>query len=138
MMKKIQTLLLFMSIFSCTLFAQTTLTADGPGNTYELITNVLAPNYNPIEAPDCSHGAFGRHIEEVWDSALNKYVFAFHIHTTEDDDRCINFDRQRNEIKSYDKSPANLLGVLGETVVYKWKFKLPLGFQPSNLSLIHI
>ena len=46
------------------------------------------------------------------------------MHVTPDNDRCINTDRQRNEIKSYDKSPDNLLGVEGEEVVYKWKFKL--------------
>jgi len=117
--------------------AQVTLTADGPGNTYELITSVLAPGANPIETPDCTHPGFGRHIEEVWDATLNAYVFAFHMHRDLDDDRCINFDRQRNEIKTYDQSPANLRGTLGETVVYKWKFKLDANFQPSN-SFTHI
>jgi len=136
-MKKFHTLLFYFFILSFSVTAQTTLVADGPGNTYQLITDVLAPNYNPIEAPDCSHTGFGEHIEEVWDSTLGKYVFAFHLHVNEDDDRCINLDRQRNEIKSYDKSPDDLLGVIGETVVYKWKFKLPLGFQPSG-SFTHI
>ena len=40
-------------------------------------------------------------------------------------------DRQRMEIKTYDKSPDNLVGVTGETVEYRWKFKLDSGFQPS-------
>ncbi|MFK7946645.1 MAG: T9SS type A sorting domain-containing protein [Saprospiraceae bacterium] len=111
--------------------AQTFLTADGPGNTYELINSVLAPGHNAVEAPDCKHSSFGRHIEEVFDNALNKYVFKFHIHTHEDDDRCINFDRQRNEIKTYDKSPDNLKAVFQEVVRYKWKFKLDAAFQPS-------
>lgn len=132
------TIILFCTFIShYTLFSQATLVADGPGNTYELITSVLAPGANPVETPDCSHPAFGRHIEEVWDADLGAYVFAFHIHTNEDDDRCINFDRQRNEIKTYDQSPDSLKGVLGETVVYKWKFKLDAGFQPSN-SFSHI
>ena len=52
--------------------ARTFLTADGPGNTYELINSKLAPGYNVIEAPDCGHSSFGRHIEEVFDSELNK------------------------------------------------------------------
>ncbi len=116
----------------------TLLKADGPGNTYALIASVLAPGSNPIEAPDCSHPGFGDHIDEVMDNELGRPVFRFHIHTEEDDDRCINFDRQRNEIKSYDKSPDNLLGVENETVVYSWKFKLPAGFQSSpNFTHIH-
>jgi hypothetical protein len=110
----------------------TTLTADGPGNTYELINSVLAPGYDVIEAPDCAHTAYGRHIEEVWDTQLNKYVFKFFIHVAQDNDRCVKFDRQRNEIKTYNQSPAHLIGTYGETVVYKWKFKLHSGFQPSN------
>ncbi len=120
-------------LFSGVCFAQpTVLSADGPGNTYELINSVFAPGYDVTEPPDCVHTAFGRHIEEVWDNELNKYVFKFHIHVSPDNDRCIKYDRQRNEIKTYNQSPANLIGSYGETVVYKWKFKLDEGFQPSN------
>ena len=53
------------------------------------------------------------------------------MHVDEDDDRCINFDRQRGEIKTYDKSPDSLLGIENEIVEYKWKFKLDSGFQSS-------
>jgi len=112
-------------------YAQTILNANGPGNTYELIQSVLAPNYNPIEVPDCNHIDFGRHIDEVFDSILNEYVFRFHIHKFPDNDRCINFDRQRNEIKAYDQSPDDLLGIQGETVIYRWKFRIEENFQPS-------
>ena len=112
--------------------AQVTLSADGPGNTYELINSVFAPGYDVTETPDCVHANFGRHIEEVWDAQLKKYVFKFHIHVTPDNDRCIKFDRQRNEIKTYNQSADNLIGTYGETVIYKWKFKLDAGFQPSN------
>ena len=119
-------------------YGQVILDADGPGNTYELITSVLAPNNNPIEVPDCSHPAFGEHIDEVFDSELNTNVFRFYIHTMPDNDRCINFDRQRNEIKTYDQSPDNLLGIENEKVVYKWKFKLESGFQSSpNFTHLH-
>lgn len=118
--------------------SQTLLDADGPGNTYELINSVLAPGFDVMETPDCAHPAFGRHITEAWDSQLNRYVFEFHIHVTPDNDRCINFDRQRNEIKTYDKSPAHLIGVTGEFVTYKWKFKLATGFQvSSNFTHLH-
>lgn len=114
------------------------LKADGPGDTYDLITSVLAPGANPIETPDCSHNAFGNHIDEIFDADLNTNVFRFYLHTTPDDDRCINFDRQRNEIKTYGNSPDNLLGIENETVVYKWKFKLAAGFQSSpNFTHIH-
>lgn len=118
--------------------SQVVLNADGPGNTYNLINSVLAPGYNAIETPDCSHIAFGDHIDEIFDSTLNTNVFRFFIHTYPDNDRCISFDRQRNEIKTYDQSPANLLGVQNESVIYKWKFKLPAGFQSSsNFTHIH-
>lgn len=120
------------------LMSQVLLDADGPGNTYGLINSVLAPGHDAVEVPDCNHSPFGDHIDEVFDSILNINVFRFFIHTTPDNDRCINFDRQRNEIKTYDKSPENLLGREGETVVYKWKFKLAAGFQPSsNFTHIH-
>ena len=122
---------------SSRVFPQTILEADGPGNTYELINSILAPGYDVIEAPDCNHLDFGRHIEEVFDADLNKNVFRFHIHKAPDNDRCINLDRQRNEIKSYDKSPAKLLAVEGEKIVYKWKFKLDTSFQPSS-SFTHL
>ena len=120
------------------LFSQVLLDADGPGNSYSLITSVLAPGANPIEVPDCSHTVFGDHIDEVFDADLNTNVFRFYIHANLDNDRCINFDRQRNEIKTYDQSPDNLLGIEGETVTYKWKFKLEVGFQSSpNFTHLH-
>ena len=119
-------------------YAQVELNADGPGNTYELITSVFAPGYNPIEVPDCNHNAFGEHIDEHFDPELNTNVFRFYIHTTPDKDRCINFDRERNEIKTYDQSPDNLLGIENEKVIYKWKFKLEAGFQSSpNFTHLH-
>ncbi len=119
-------------------YGQVVLSADGPGDTYELITSVLAPGHKPIEAPDCSHPEFDNHIDEIFDDELGVNVFRFHMHVSADNDRCINFDRQRNEIKSYDKSPDNLLGIAGEKVIYKWKFKLAAGFQSSpNFTHLH-
>ncbi len=125
--------------FSVNSASQTVLNANGPGNTYELINSVFAPKGGDVvESAECVHPEFGRHITEVWDATLNQYVFAFHIHVTPDNDRCINFDRQRVEIKTYDASPANLKGTEGETVVYKWKFLVPIGFQPSsNFTHLH-
>jgi len=113
------------------------LNADGPGNTYELINSKLAPGFDVVENPECVHPAFGRHIAEVLDATLNTFVFEFYSHVAEDNDRCINFDRQRVEIKTYDQSPANLKGTVGETITYQWKFRLAPGFQPSS-SFTHI
>jgi hypothetical protein len=113
-----------------------TLKADGPGNTYELISAAFGGD--PLEDPDCAHPAFGRHISEVFDVTLNKNVFQFFIHVTPDDDRCNgSTDRQRNEIKTYGPSPDSLKGQLNETVTYRWKFKIDAGFQPTP-SFTHI
>ncbi len=124
-------------LFGFTFANPTVLDADGVTNTYSLINSVLAPGYDVTETPDCAHPEFGPHITQVWDDELERYVFAFHIHVTPDNDRCVKFDRQRNEIKTYDKSPANLIGTVGEEIEYKWKFKLPLGFKVSS-SFTHI
>lgn len=129
--------LLIFGFISMEAGSQVVLDANGPGETYELINSVLAPGYDVTETPDCAHPDFGRHIDEIMDNQLGIYVFRFHIHVTPDNDRCINFDRQRNEIKSYDKSPASLKAVEGETVLYTWKFKLDSAFQPST-SFTHI
>ncbi|SHG14749.1 Polysaccharide lyase [Salegentibacter echinorum] len=121
-----------MYLFSLTNFAQTTiLKANAKGNTYQLINRALAPKGDVVETPDCAHPDFGEHITEEWDETLQSYVFNFHIHTNEDNDRCKNFDRQRTEIKTYGNSPKELLGYQGETVIYKWKFKLDASFQAS-------
>ena len=118
--------------------SQIVLKSDGPGNTYELINSVLAPGNEAVEHPECVHGAFGRHIAEVWDEDLKENVFEFYSHVTPDNDRCEKYDRQRVEIKTYEPSPNNLKGTLGETVTYKWKFKLPKGFKPSgNFTHLH-
>ena len=112
------------------------LVADGLTDTYTLISGVLRGN--PIETPDCGHPDFGSHITQEWDDDLGKHSFVFHIHVTPDDDRCKAFDRQRNEIKTYDKSPEYLKGFLGETVTYRWSFKMDEGFQLSrNFTHIH-
>jgi hypothetical protein len=129
---------LFILIAPVLVVAQTLLEANGPGNTYELINSVLAPNGGDVvETPDCAHPEFGRHIRESWDDTLQKYVFEFHMHVTPDNDRCINFDRQRLEIKTYDQSPDHMKVVLGETVEYRWKFRLPTGYKVSS-SFTHL
>ena len=64
-------------------YSQVILNANGPGNTYERITSVFAPGngVSAVEVPDLFHPwASGRHIAEVFDSELNKYVFEFYSH----------------------------------------------------------
>ena len=77
----------------------------------------------------------------VYDATLGKYVFKFWIHISEpnelQDIATGSTDRQRVEIKTYEPSPNNLKGTYGETVVYKWRFQIPAGFQPST-SFTHI
>jgi hypothetical protein len=122
------------------LSSQVVLEANGPGDTYELINSVFAlPNRNVVEVPDCNHEIFGRHIDEVFDTELNKNVFRFIMHVTPDNDRCkVGVDdRQRNEIKTYSDSPENVKAVKDEIVEYKWKFRLNDDFKPSS-SFTHI
>jgi hypothetical protein len=108
--------------------AQVTVTADGPGNTYELIES----RGFGLETPDCGHNV--RHVREIFDSTLGKNVFAFDIHRDLDNDRCTNFDRQRMEVKTGpgDVNQDILQHAFGETAYYRWKFKLPSGFQASS------
>ena len=109
--------------------AQTYLVADGTSDTYALINGVLGGT--AMETPDCAHPDFGRHITQEFDADLGRSSFVFHLHVTPDNDRCVAFDRQRNEIKTYGPSPAYLKGFYGDTVTFRWKFKLDVGFQPS-------
>lgn len=110
----------------------TTLSANGTTETYQLINSIFGGTGDVIEAPDCSHAAFGKHITQVYDADLKRQVFAFQIHLTPDNDKCENSDRQRNEIKTYDKSPENLKTSKDEKVLYRWKFKLDANFKPSS------
>ncbi len=109
--------------------AQATLTADGHTPAYASIEKFF---HAGPETPDCSHPQFGPHITEAIDSELGKYVFVFHIHVTPDNDRCKNFDRQRLEIKAEGSSPDGLKGFLNDSMTYRWLFRLPEGFRPSE------
>ena len=79
--KSLALLVFAISFFS---YSQVVLKADGEGNTYELITSVLAPGKSAVEAPDNmklgNHASFGKHIAEVWDADLKENVFEFYSH----------------------------------------------------------
>jgi MYXO-CTERM domain-containing protein len=101
--------------------AKNLLSADGPGGTYDLLKTAYT-----VEVPDCGHMV--DHITEELDAELGENVFVFHAHVDEDDDRCINSDRQRTEIRA---KASDIVASSGETVYYRWKFKLDAGFQGS-------
>lgn len=111
-----------------------TLTADGnSAGTYDLIN---ARGYQ-AETPDMSRdhaSAPFQHIRQTWDADLGAYCFQFLIHALIDDDRGLAdvTDRQRNEIKTSAKSPAFMVGQEGDSVVMRWKFKLPLGMVTTK------
>lgn len=129
----VRIIFVFIFLLSIPAFAQVVLNANGTTETYALINSVLAPGYNVVEAPDNDHSPSVKHIAQVFDTDLNKQVFEFYSHLAIDKDpSTTSLDRQRIEIKTYDQSPANLKGTLGETVHYKWRFKVPVGYQPSN------
>lgn len=129
---KIILIITFLS-FSTNFVSQIKLSADGKGNTYELINSVfMEDSRNAVEVPDCNHKDFGRHISETFDTILNKYVFELVLHINKDYDRCKRFDRQRNEIKTNKASNPILLGKKGENINYQWKFKIQKGFQVSK------
>ncbi|MDH6310971.1 rhamnogalacturonyl hydrolase YesR [Dysgonomonas sp. PFB1-18] len=106
--------------------------ADGKTDTYKLIESY---GYG-IEVPDCGHPI--KHITQVYDNDLKKWVFAFTLHIDLDDDRCGAQDRQRAEIKTFGVSPESMKGHRGKTHQYKWKFKLDKDFKPApNFCHIH-
>lgn len=113
--------------------------ANGPGETYELFNNAFGGS--AVESPVCDpeEDSFGRRITEVMDETLEEYVFAFHILRDIDGDRCIETitDRQRIEVKTYSASPEDRVASEGEVHSYRWKFRLDEGFQPSS-SFTHI
>lgn len=105
--------------------AQVLLNADSTNDAY---SRIASKGYM-YEVPDCVHPVI--HITEPWDSFLKEYVFSFNMHKSIDNDRCLNFDRQRIEIKTWDGSPDSMIFFNGETMYNRWKFKLDAGFQPS-------
>ena len=75
MMKSISVICFVLYFQFQNIYSQVVLNADGPGNTYELINSVLAPGYDVVESSDCSHIAFGRHIDEVFDVSFKYKCF---------------------------------------------------------------
>ena len=112
--------------------SQVFVSADSATDPYALIK---AGGYG-IEETTLHTGV--KHITQMWDSDLGKYVFVFTMHKDIDGDGGERIDRQRLEIKTYGPSPANMKAGYGEIHTYRWKFKLDANFQPSpNFYHIH-
>ncbi|MGI9221459.1 MAG: heparin lyase I family protein [Woeseiaceae bacterium] len=113
-----------------------TLDADGDQtglDAYDLIRDFGGPN--PIEAPDLyaiNHPDV-QHIYEDTDATVGShFVFIIHRDIDIDRDRVENDDRQRNEIKTYDKSEEAVKGYENETFIYRWKFKINADMEVST------
>lgn len=130
-------------LFLCALFSSNTLSekkvstlkADGANHgltAYQLIQNFAGKK--SIESPDLypANHPNEKHIYEETDNIVgHHFVFLLHRDIDKDRDKYIKFDdRQRNEIKAYSGSKPSLKGYQGETMTYRWKFKLE-----SELSL---
>ena len=115
-------LLFLLSILSFHVHAQATLSATASsGSAYPVISAAGFGNENP----DCVHSSFGPHVTQAFDSDLGKNVFVFHSHINADNDRCINTDRVRMEIKGGGSSEEQ---TQGQTAYFRWKFKLDANF----------
>jgi hypothetical protein len=108
----------------------TCLNADGPGgrDAYELIESVFGSG--SIEAPDGDHEKPVRHVLEDVDEEVGSH-FVFLIHRDVDLDRG-RTDRQRMEIKVYDKSDDALKGFRRSTFSYTWRVRLAEGMTVSK------
>ena len=115
-----------------TLVSEILLSATGAANaseTYESIENVFGEG--SIEAPDLFVGDHTStpHILEETDSVVGPH-FVFLAHRDDDFNKGVQSDRQRNEIKTYDKSDDEVLGFEGDTMQFEWYF-----YVASDMSL---
>lgn len=122
-------------LFAFSLSAQDgRLTADGNDEgTYRLIKE-SGYFYETPDASGAHANAPFRHITQSWDEELGKHVFNFILHIDNDDDRGKSNirDRQRNEIKTDNKSPESMKAREGETLRMCWKFRLPEGMMTTR------
>jgi hypothetical protein len=129
----------------------TTMEADPSlaGQTYADINSYMRRfGFDYTEHPNCT-GGYGGHIDGIHgdveaDPFLGRDVFRFDIHVDPviDGDRCSasTVDRQRNEMKSITNNTtwAKVQGNWDEWQILEWKFRLPVGLQPTaNFFHIH-
>ena len=119
-----------------TVLTERTLDADGPDvglGAYELIWDlggqgsIESPDLYPVNHPEVEH------IYEDVDAAIgNHFVFIIHRDIDIDRDRLDITDRQRNEIKTFDRSEEALKGYENETFVFTWKFRINPSMEVST------
>ena len=143
--RKIRAVILIIILFSISAHAAHTkefsqiyhheLVSDGPNNgldSYTLIRTAFGEK--AIESPDLyeSNHTETLHIIEDEDDIVGPH-FVFFSHLNDDSDRDKGkTDRQRNEIKIYDRSNPELMGFKGDTMHYRWKFKIDDDFEFSK------
>lgn len=121
--------------FSC-ITAKTQVTCQAissSGSAYQVFTDAGFG----VETPDCVHLSFGHHLTQVFDAELQRNVFIFHSHINDDNDRCINFDRVRMEVKGGPNTSAELQHPENSTSYSRWKFRLDEDFIGAT-SFCHI
>lgn len=136
--------------FSPQLGAQTIATPTGDsGSGYPVFSAAGFGVEGPDESsPACvstpasdagNHKAFGPHIVQVADEELDRNVFAFISHITDDSDRCLVQDRVRIEVKGgpAGASDPELEHMFGDTSYYRWQFRLDEGFVGAS-SFCHL
>lgn len=106
------------------------LNADGPEgrDAYELIESVFGAG--SVESPDTDHTTPFRHVEEDVDDDVGPH-FVFSIHRDVDRDRG-RIDRQRMEIKVYDRSDDALKARNQARFTYSFRVKLGAGMTVSR------
>ena len=121
---------------SFTTLTERTLDADGAGvglSAYQLIRELGGSG--SIESPDLyavNHPSV-EHIYEDSDAIVgNHFVFVIHRDIDIDRDRLDITDRQRNEIKTYDKSEEAVIGYENETFIFSWKFRINPDMEVST------
>jgi hypothetical protein len=104
--------------------------ADGPGgrDTYAIFDSVLGAN-SVENNPDTDH-AF-KHIQEASDAEVGNH-FVYFAHYPTDNDGAPGDDRSRIEVKVNNGAAAPLKGLLGDTMTYTWRFKMPADMRFSN------
>ena len=113
-----------------------TLDADGAGvglSAYELIRDFGGSG--SIESPDLypENHPGDPHIFEDADGLVgNHFVFVIHRDIDIDRDRTAITDRQRNEIKTFDRSEEAVKGYENETFIYSWKFRINAQMEVST------
>ena len=73
-----------------------------------------------------------RHVRQQYDATLGAWVFALDIHIDTDTNKGEEADRQRNELKTDNNSPASMVATEGQELADSWLFQLPSGMKTTT------